>query len=268
MKAEKKRELIGKVPFWYHSIDCGDGIVTPGRISLASLKNQWKCMELPDLKGKSVLDIGCWDGFYSFAAEDLGARRVMAMDHYVWSLDLARQQQYWEDCRQKKVVPRPYHEIPELWKPDTLPGKIGFDMVHQIRDSSVEQVVGDFMTIDAGKTGVFDVVFFLGVLYHLEDPFGGLRRLSLFTRELAVIETAAVYLPEHEDIGLYEFYESSELGDDVGNWFAPNLQGLTKSCRAAGFREVVPKSIYPPASNQSGESSGFLRCRLLVHACK
>lgn len=268
MKKSHKRELIKRVPFWYHSIDCGDGIVTPGRISHHSLIEQLKRLDLPDLKGKSVLDIGCWDGFYAFAAEDLGARRVLALDHYTWSMDLLKQQRYWEECQEKHIIPKPYHLVPGLWKPESLPGKVGFDVAHQIKNSNVEQIVGDFMTIDPLDVGMFDVVFFLGVLYHLENPYQGLKRLSLFTRELAVIETAAVYLEDCEDIGLYEFYESSELGDDVGNWFAPNLTGLVKSCRAAGFKEVIPKSPYPPSSGESKESPGIIRYRLTVHARK
>jgi hypothetical protein len=48
-----------------------------------------------------------------------------------------------------------------------------------------------------------------------------------------VIETAGIYVPGREDLALLEFYEADELGGDVSNWWAPNLLGLTKLCRAA-----------------------------------
>ena len=187
MLFSKRQRLIANVPFFYHSIDCGDGLITPGHQSAELLRDQLTLMRVPPLSGKTVLDIGAWDGYFSFAAESLGAERVMALDHYVWSMNLERQQAYYRECRDKGVSPRPYHLIPRNWNPGTLPGKIGFDTVHHLRNSRVEQFVGDFMTIDPLEIGTFDIVFFLGVLYHLEEPLLGLKRLSLFTREMAII---------------------------------------------------------------------------------
>ena len=267
MTGDEKRRLIGQVPFWFHSIDCGDGVVTAGVKPLATLDEELATMALPSLAGKTVLDIGAWDGYFSFAAEALGARRVLALDHYVWSMDLALQQRYWRTCRDDGIVPTPYHLVPEHWRPDSLPGKQGFDTVHRIRRSKVEQLVADFMTTDLVQIGQFDVVFLLGVLYHLEEPYRALKRLALVTRELAVIETAAVYVPPHESVGLFEFYESNELGADVGNWFAPNCLGLAKACRAAGFREVRVVSAYPPMPSRA-TTAEMQRYRLTVHAYK
>ena len=56
---------------WFHSIDLGGGIVTPG---LDCDPRRLEQMSLPaDLSGRTVLDIGAWDGFYSFEAERRGA---------------------------------------------------------------------------------------------------------------------------------------------------------------------------------------------------
>ena len=54
---------------WFHSIPLGDGVVTKG---LAEKALPESCF--PDVSGKSVLDIGAWDGYYSFMAERLGAK--------------------------------------------------------------------------------------------------------------------------------------------------------------------------------------------------
>ena len=265
MNKEEKQMLIDKVPFWFHSIDCGDGVVTNGVKPIALLQSEMNQMRLPPLTGKTVLDIGAWDGFFSFAAEELGAKRVLALDHYVWSMNLPRQQAYWKECREKQIIPTPYHLVPGHWEPGILPGKYGFDTVHRIKNSSVEQLVADFMSVDLVSVGQFDITFFLGVLYHLEEPFQALKRLSLLTREVAIIETAAIYVPAHEKIGLFEFYEAHELGADVGNWFAPNLLGLTKACRAAGFKHIQATSAYPPLPVENDEE---FRYRLTVQAYK
>jgi tRNA (mo5U34)-methyltransferase len=268
MTKYEKQQLIDRVPFWFHSIDCGDGVITNGIKPLAILQSELDQMALPSLTGKTVLDVGAWDGFFSFAAEGLGAQRVMALDHYVWCMNLPKQQKYWKECMEKRIIPTAYHLIPGHWEPGQLPGKLGFDTVHRIKNSSVEQLVADFMTVDLIAVGQFDITFFLGVLYHLEEPFQALKRLSLLTRELAIIETAAVHLPAYENIALFEFYEANELGADVGNWFAPNLTGLAKACRAAGFKDVEVTSPYPPVGPDSVRSEELLRYRLTIHAYK
>ena len=54
---------------WHHSIDLGNGIVTPGQDNSAK---KMKRLNFPDsFKGKTVLDIGSWDGFFAFEAEPL-----------------------------------------------------------------------------------------------------------------------------------------------------------------------------------------------------
>src|SRR5262245_17571436 len=68
---------------WWHRIDLGNGIVTPGPDdSVAKLAR----LDFPEsFRGKSVLDIGAWDGFFSFEAERRGASRVLAVDSFVWN---------------------------------------------------------------------------------------------------------------------------------------------------------------------------------------
>ena len=66
---------------WFHTIDLGNGVVTPGDDnSPVKLK---RLAFPPDLSGKTFLDIGAWDGFFSFEAERRGAARVLATDSYV-----------------------------------------------------------------------------------------------------------------------------------------------------------------------------------------
>lgn len=262
MNREEKKSLTASVPFWFHSIDCGDGVVTPGQKSGEVLAHEWEHMRLPDLRGKTVLDVGAWDGWFSFQAERLGARRVLALDHYIWSMNVAAQQAYFRRCVEKGIAPKPYHLIPGHWQPGALPGKSGFDAAHKMLESGVEQIVADFMSCDLVNLGRFDIVFLLGVLYHLEEPFTCLKRLRLVTGEIAVIETAAIYVPGREDVALLEFYEGDELSHDIGNWFAPNLKGLEGMCRAAGFRSVEITSPYPKVASESEVT----RYRLTVHA--
>jgi tRNA (mo5U34)-methyltransferase len=259
------REKVAAVPFWWHSIDLGHGVVTPGHKSAQALRQELDAMALPDLRGKSVLDIGGWDGFFAFEAERRGAARVAVVDHYMWSMDSPGQQAYWRRCMQEGITPRPYHET-EFWHPDTLPGKRGFDLAREALGSSVEPIVADFMTCDLAAIGTWDVVLYLGVLYHMQEPLTALRRVAAVTRELAVVETEAIVVPGLEHEALWRFFPFAELNGDVSNWWAPNLTGLTGALRAAGFAAASPS--LGPSAELVASAGGPHHYRLTVHAAK
>jgi tRNA (mo5U34)-methyltransferase len=156
------------------------------------------------------------------------------LDHYMWSLDIPGQQNYWQRCRDEGVTPRPYHET-EHWQPDRLPGKRGFDVAREALGSSVEGIVGDFMTMDLDALGAWDHVLYLGVLYHIPEPLSALQRVATITRERAVVETEAIVVPGFEHEALWRFFPGAELNADVSNWWAPNMAALVGALNAVGF---------------------------------
>ena len=233
MNARELREAADAID-WYHSIDLGDGVVTKGSSTPETLV---RARELPDFSGRTVLDIGTWDGYYAFLAERRGATRVVALDHYVWGLDWAARDRYWQECMDNGVVPDHGRDLEDFFDAD-LPGRRGFDFAHQVLESRVEPVVADFATTDIDGLGTFDIVLYLGVLYHMMEPLTCLQRLRAVTRQVAVIETAAVQIPGFGEHGLLEFFADSDLNRDFGNWFVPTLEGLCRLVRAAGFSRV------------------------------
>jgi tRNA (mo5U34)-methyltransferase len=259
---EELATISHSVPAWWHSIDLGQGVITPGWKSAEQLRNEVDALHLPDLSGKTVLDIGAFDGFFSFEAERRGARRVVALDHYAWFLDVVGFFAYFLACKERKEAPRPVQETP-YWHPDTAPGKLGFDAARRALGSTVEPVIADFTKMDLASFGMFDVVLYLGVLYHMENPFEAVRRLAMVTKEFAIIESEAVAVPGYPDRCLWEFFPSNELNNDVSNWWAPNENALKGMCKAAGFRRV--ETIVQPPVPSSDE---ILRYRLYVHAFK
>ena len=236
-------EVLAQYPEWYHSLELAPGIITPGRAPLAHWEDVLRSLRLPALPGKRVLDIGAYDGFFSFAAERLGASRVVAMDHYAWSADMTRYMQEWRRARTEgRAIPAPH--LTKHWRPDELPGRGPFDAAHACLRSRVEVVVADFMTEPAAKVGVFDIVLFLGVLYHLEEPLTAIRRVFDLTAPggTCVIETEAMEIPGSGSRALCEFFPADELNGDASNWWAPNRAALVGFCHAAGFSsvEVLP----------------------------
>ena len=246
---EQLQQMADSLPFWWHSIDLGHGVKTKGVKAGGDMTNELKALCLPELRGKTVLDIGPMDGFYSFEAERRGAKRIVAVDYYSWSLDLAKHFEYMKECKERGIEQKPDQETPN-WRPSELPGKRGFDTAHKALGSKVESLVADYMSLEPEKVGVFDVVLYMGVLYHMPDPFAAMKQVAALTREVAIIETAANVIPGYENLALCEFYETNELNNDMSNWWAPNEKALLALCRAAGFRRVEIIACAPPVKEK------------------
>jgi tRNA (mo5U34)-methyltransferase len=235
---------------WYHTIDLGNGVVTKG-ISV----QETSAGVIPDVTGRSVLDIGAWDGKFSFAAEQAGAARVVALDHYAWGVDFVARGAYWAECIANGTLPDQSRDETDFWRPD-LPGQRGFNFAKAALGSKVEPVVGDFQKIDLDVLGAFDVVLYLGVLYHMKEPLTCLERLRAVTKEVAVIETEAVHIQGFDNEVLMQFHAGSDLRVDFGNWYVPTIAALHNLCRAAGFSEVRTVLGPPPPPGGGGADSG------------
>ena len=94
----------------------------------------------------------------------------------------------------------------------------------------------DVADISVESIGSYDVVLFLGVLYHLKNPMSVLERLCAVTNEMMIIES------HYEDIcrrtPVARFYPGAELNNDPTNWWGPNKKCLEDMLSVAGFRRV------------------------------
>ena len=189
---------------WFHTIDLGNGVVTPG---IDKTIEKIKLMNLPaDLHGKSVIDIGAWNGAVSFECEKRGAARVLATDFYCWHGGNNRE------------------------------GRKGFEIARRALNSRVEDKEIRVEELSSATVGMFDVVLFLGVLYHAEDPLGYLRRVRSVCRETAIIETS-VDANDYPRPAMV-FYEGDSLNGDPSNFFGPNSLAVEAMCREVGFKRV------------------------------
>src|SRR5216683_8160802 len=72
-ESRRQIERLSKLG-WYHSIELPGGGVIEGHQSIEQLRRRIRQFPIPaDLTGKRVLDIGAWDGWFSFEAERRGA---------------------------------------------------------------------------------------------------------------------------------------------------------------------------------------------------
>jgi tRNA (mo5U34)-methyltransferase len=199
---EELRAEVGGIS-WWHTIDLGNGIITPG---IDDSPRKLERLRLPrDLTGKSVLDIGAWDGFFSFEAEKRGASRVLALDSYAWN-------------------------------GSTWGSKRGFELARRALGSRVEDIELEVLDISPQTVGVFDVVFYLGVLYHMRHPLLALERIAAVTRELLVLETVVDLLSTRRPA--MAIYPDGALYGDLSNWNGINLPALQAMLREVGFHHI------------------------------
>jgi tRNA (mo5U34)-methyltransferase len=218
---EKVRAEIANVN-WYHQIDLGDGIVTPG---VDDSPSRMAPLDLPrDLSGRSVLDIGAWDGFFSFEAERRGASRVLATDSYCWS--------------------------GEGWGT-----KEGFLTASRILGSRADDLEIDVMDLSPDRIGTFDLVLFVGVLYHMRHPLLALERVASVTGDQLIFDSHTAMIEERDPVML--FYPGSELNNDPTNWWGPNPPAVEAMLRDVGFRRTERK--HPELIGDG---------RLIIHAWK
>ena len=234
---------------WFHTIDLGQGVFTKGVDATQS--ERLAGLRLPDdLSGRSVLDVGAWDGFFSFEAERRHASRVVASDYYAW------------------------HGTG--W--GTGQGKAAFELARTVLNSRVEDVDVDVMDLSPDRVGLFDVVLFLGVLYHLPNPLLALERVASVTEDFLVLETVV------DMVGLNRpaaaFYPTRELNDDPTNWWGPNHAAVQGMLRAVGFRRIefvtpvrsasfrAARAAYHWLQGKNGLRAAFRQDRAVFHAYK
>jgi tRNA (mo5U34)-methyltransferase len=233
---------------WFHTIDLGGGIVTRG---VDNSPERLARLRFPkDLSGKSVLDVGAWDGFYSFEAERRNAARVVASDYYAW------------------------HGVG--W--GTGRGKAGFELARRALGSNVEDVDVDVLDLSPERVGSFDVVLFLGVLYHLPNPQLGLERVASVTKDLLIVETVVDMVGIRRPAAA--FYPGRELNNDPTNWWGPNHAAVVGMLKVAGFKRVelvtpirrpayrLARASFHSLKGKNGFSSAFRQDRAVFHGFK
>ncbi len=221
--ADALRERVDALGPWFQNMDLGHGVFTAPEHFLGDyprVKFDRFAAALPDVTGKSVLDIGCNAGFYALEMKRRGAARVLGIDsdeHYLAQARFAA-------------------------------ATAGQDI--EFRTVSVYDVA------TLGER--FDLVIFMGVLYHLRHPLLALDLIRehaagdamLFqTMQRGVDDTLDV--PEDHPFHMPGTFDPSPIFDepaypklhfierryagDWTNWWAPNRAGTEAMLRATGF---------------------------------
>lgn len=232
LEGKSREELLelAKGYNWWHSIDLG-GLVTKGVVG------RWPLIERAfdqiDFTGKKVLDIGCWDGLWSFEAEKRGASAVYSVDY---------------------VSLRSWSEQPT------------YPLAHKLLGSKA-RYYPNLSVYDIKRLGVtdFDVVVYCGIYYHLLEPLRAFAALREVMREggLMVVEGP---VRDGSDRVFADFYARTWFSEDPTNWWVPSMSCLREWLDCTFFDVVTEfsgkKDFAPPAAALGPISSGTSMQRL------
>ena len=210
-----KQDLIEKVieigP-WFHSIDVGENVRTreiaplPGPQPDDHPRKRWVDLVdvvSSDLSGLRILDIGSADGFYSVEFARRNALEVVAVDP--WRKHINRIEWLREHFRLPNITP----------------------------------VVGSVEKLRVEEIGRFDIVFMLGLLYHLKDPLTGLEAVSELSNVL-YLETISIFDEENP----YLYLKPPAGGvHHVSKWI-PTTRCIRDMLEMVGYTSV--QEITPP----------------------
>jgi tRNA (mo5U34)-methyltransferase len=206
---------------WFHNLHLPGGVLTAPEHPLGDFPSyKWRefAGSLPeDLSGLRALDIGCNAGYYTFQLAQRGAD-VVGIDHDPHFLKQAR------------------------WAAQQL----GVSDHVELRQMDVYDL--------ARMTETFDVVLFLGVLYHLRYPLLGLDLVAEKVRGTLVLQTLTSPVQQTREVPLDLPFDHRDqladpawpsmsfiehrLADDPTNWWAPSPAALEAMVRTTGLRVV------------------------------
>ena len=221
MTTEEIRRRISELGVWFHNMNLGGVPTAPAHFLGDYPACKWENLQtgIPqDLSGKSVLDIGCNGGFYSVEMKRRGASRVVAIDS---------DERYLEQAKFAAQMSQTDIEFRQMDVYDTP----------QLKEK-------------------FDVVLFMGVLYHLRHPLLALDLLyehvvgdTLVFQSLlrgsfhvAVVQENRPF--EDKDVFLQDgfpcmYFVEKRYADDPTNWWIPNRACVEAMLRSAGFTIVA-----------------------------
>lgn len=216
---EATQSQVERLRPWFHNLHLPDGTQTCPEHTLGDYPSfKWRAIadRIPeDLTGWSAIDIGCNAGFYSFELARRGAH-VVAIEHDAHYLAQAR----WAAAQYGLVTRVEFRQSD----------------VYELADSDEK----------------FDLVLFLGVLYHLRYPVLGLDIVSRRVGKLLVVQSlttpgdAIVSPPADLDLNRRERLQEPgwpkmafierRLANDPTNWWAPSRACIEALLRSTGMR--------------------------------
>ena len=235
--------------YWYHTIDLGDGLVTPGMYDYRHTLGEFGFPE--DMRGMTVLDAGSATGFFAFEFERRGARVVSVELPSLRDLDRFPGQSVEGSLAKIERMIFPGGELQSMRRGDSerelyrclLEGP--FEFCKTRLGSKVERCYTPLYDLTLEKTGVpegFDLVFVGDVLVHTLYPLKALAALAAVCKGTLILSQI---LPEGpQEPPAMRYIGGDNPDEDHVSWFLPNRSCLLEMLSKLRFREVAQTGVH------------------------
>jgi SAM-dependent methyltransferase len=226
--------------YWYHTIDLGRGVVTPGDYDYRSLLAAYGFPS--DMRGMKVLDVGSATGFFAFEFEKRGADVVSLDLPSIADWDMPHSDREWilRDLMQS-------HGVSTLEELHHFHIEGPFQLCRKVLGSKVVRLHSRIYDLSAEKHGSFDMIFAGDVLLHTFSPLAALVALAPLCRGTLVI---ANELGDSQFEMPYLTYAGGEW--DNRTWWYPNQLCLEQMLKRIGFKDVKLVGAHDPYPGRGG----------------
>ncbi len=239
LSARQLRELASEY-YWYHSIDLGKGVITPGDYDMREYLDFYRFPS--DMSGMKVLDVGRGSGFFSFEFERRGAEVTATEIGSFFDWDFVGG----EAERDRRLA-----EIGDVEGYTRRHITGAFDFAHMALASKViPKTVNVYNISPTTVGGPFDLIFMGSLTSHLRDCMRAFERLRNVIRPggLCIIASPSIDMSPHEAFALAVLV--GPTGDpDRRSWWIFNKRCLIEMLQCAGFgkAEIVAEFVLPLA---------------------
>lgn len=160
-------DRVNQIESWYHRIDLGDGVETPGHFRMADYLDYYHFPA--DMSGMRVLDVGASTGYFAYEFERRGAAEIVGIELPSWEAH------DWTPRKRRELD----HKDADKRAKDNRDVMIdGFTVVGEALGSTrVKREFRPIYEINSQDLGTFDIVFSGAMLMHVRDPILGIQRM-------------------------------------------------------------------------------------------
>lgn len=249
--------------FWYHTIDLGDGLITPGSFDYRATLQQFGFPA--SMSGMTALDVGSASGFFAFEMERLGAEvtstelpALSCWDRFPGEsptgiVEKIRERLPYHSTLPIEEITRTFSTMSEsdLYN-ILLDGP--FKFCHQVLGSCVQRVYTRIYDLGQqfGPEPRFDLVLLSDVLVHTVDPLHALAAVAGRCKGTLVIADEFVGSPD--DPPRLNYVAGAAANSDIAEWWRPNLSWIRMVLSRLGFRTEEAVSAVAGRIRPGGEA--------------
>jgi SAM-dependent methyltransferase len=245
---------------WYHCFGY-EGLVSNGTYDVANYIEQYGFDK--DYSGKTVLDVGCSDGYFSILMKERGADRVLGVDSNKYDGSLAFVPSIaFEQAHQEKYVQyaNDYAAFRPLYEKYGLTNSNKLLLMIKLTGLDVEFRNGSIY--DLTPFSGFDLVMCNDLLEHLRDPITAIEQLYLATKKKCIITVSSAFktgwFGRKKALALYQGHISG------GSFFSLSEEAVKAMCASAGFKTIEVFSRFEMLNRKHGTPNSHF----VIHAYK